>query len=208
MLATLYARPFSTDNWLYELKYDGYRCLARKEGSCVDLISRQGNRMNTSFPDIVESLAAMPGNFTVDAELTVDDESGRPSFARLQKRARTKVPMRVRAAVREHPARLYVFELLTRGNQDYRPLPLRERKQYLRELADYFNAQQKTLVYASGVEAEGEAVFRVVRELCFEGMVAKRLDARYERGRSPAWLKIKNPDYDRPAALGFRKRAL
>src|SRR4051794_13904604 len=101
MLATLGRRPFSDNAWLYELKYDGFRCLVREAGECVELVSRAGNLMNPSFPDIVEAVAAVPLDFALDAELTVDEANG-SSFEWLRSRAVTKTPMRVRAAVARH----------------------------------------------------------------------------------------------------------
>jgi bifunctional non-homologous end joining protein LigD len=198
MLATLRKRAFSDEEYLYELKYDGFRCLVRKTGERVELISRAGNVLNASFPEIVQAVAAVPRDFALDAELTVDEANGRSSFERLQKRAVTKVPMRVRAAIAEHPARLYLFDALTLDGADLREFPLIERKQYLR---DAF-ADTKTLIFATGVVGAGEWVFEQAQRLDLEGMVAKRLSSPYRRGRSLDWLKIKNADYGRPAALG------
>ncbi|WP_250477648.1 DNA ligase [Caballeronia sp. INML1] len=202
LLATLTRAPFARENWLYELNYDGYRCLARKVGRRVELISRQGNMMNPSFPDIVEAVSAVPGDFVWDAELTVDEMSGKSSFERLQLRAGTKVEMRVRAALREHPARLYVFDMLAAGARDLRALPLFARKEALRD--SFENAH--TLAYVTGVVGAGAWVFEQVEAHDFEGMVAKRLDAPYQRGRSNDWLKIKYASYSRPAALGWGRK--
>ncbi|BBU33398.1 hypothetical protein BTHE68_71320 (plasmid) [Burkholderia sp. THE68] len=199
MQATLVRKPFSREEWLFELKYDGYRCLVRNIGARVDLISRQGNSLNASFPDIVEAVWSLPGNFVWDAELTVDDGDGRSSFERLQKRAVTKVPMRVRAAMRAHPARLYVFDVLADRERDIRHLPLSERKLILRD--SFENTQQ--LIYTVGIVGAGTWVFDQVKEHDMEGMVAKRLDAPYSRGRSRDWIKVKFQEYSRPAALGF-----
>lgn len=203
MLATLRTTPFSAPGWLFELKYDGFRALVRKDGAQVELISRQGNLMNRSFPDVISAVADVPGNFIWDAELTVDEANGESSFQRLQLRARTTVPMRVRAAVREHPARLYVFDMLAKGKRDLRKLPLSVRKEFLR---DSFEGSS-TLVNVIGVPSVGAWVFEQVVANRFEGMVAKRLDARYERGRSNAWLKVKDKDYHRQEALGFGRSA-
>nr|WP_318289677.1 DNA ligase [Paraburkholderia sp. BL8N3] len=199
MLATLGRRPFSGNDWLFELKYDGYRCLVRKTGASVELVSRAGNLLNPSFPDIVEAVAAVPLDFALDAELTVDEANGRSSFDHLRRRAVTKTPMRVRAAVASHPARLYLFDALSLDGQDLRALPLVERKAYLREAV----ADTKTLIYASGIVGAGEWVFEQAQSLDLEGMVAKRLSSPYQRGRSLDWLKIKNADYGRPVALGW-----
>lgn len=202
MLATLFKRPFSDSEWLFEIKYDGFRCLVVKEGDRVDLLSRNGNSFNGSFPDVVEAVAEVPGDFVWDAELTVDDATGRPSFERLQRRAVTRAAKSVKAAARLDPARLYVFDALSVDGEDLRALPLSERKEHLRE--SFSNTQ--TLIYASGLEGAGEWVFERAKILDLEGMVAKRLDSTYQKGRSRDWLKIKYSGYGRPAALGWGKK--
>lgn len=202
MLATLYRRPFSDPEWLYELKYDGFRCLIRKTGERVDLLSRNGNLFNGSFPEIVDAVSRVPGDFAWDAELTVDDATGRPSFERLQRRAVTRTAKNVRAASRDDPARLYIFDALSIDGEDLRGLPLLERKERLRESFD----DTKTLIYASGVQAAGEWVFEKAASLDLEGMVAKRLSSTYQKGRSRDWLKIKHAGYSRQAALGFGRK--
>lgn len=90
MLATLCKRPFSDDEWLFEIKYDGFRCLVRKAGPHVELVSRQGNLLNGSFPDVVQAVAEQTMDFVLDAELTVDEPNGRSWFEQLQRRAVTK----------------------------------------------------------------------------------------------------------------------
>jgi bifunctional non-homologous end joining protein LigD len=201
MLATLHRRPFSDPEWLYEIKYDGFRCLVLKTGEQVDLLSRNGNLFNGSFPEVVDAVATVPGDFVWDAELTVDDAAGRPSFERLQRRAVTRSEKNVRAASRADPARLYVFDALSIDGEDLRGLPLLERKERLRESFD----DTKTLIYASGIQGAGEWVFEKAQSLDLEGMIAKRMDSTYQRGRSRDWLKIKHAGYSRPAALGWGK---
>jgi bifunctional non-homologous end joining protein LigD len=198
-LLTLHKRPFNDRAWLFEFKYDGYRCLVRKAGDAVELISRHGKPLNQSFPDIVQAVAAVPGDFTWDAELVVDDDSGISSFDRLQTRARTKLPYRVREAAALHPARLYVFDMLSTGERDLRALALSKRKDFLRDAFD----DTKTLVCASGVVGAGEWVFDQVKGHGFEGMVAKRLASPYQAGRTLDWQKIKFAGYKRLAALGW-----
>jgi bifunctional non-homologous end joining protein LigD len=85
MLATVRKRPFSDPDWLYEWKYDGFRCLVRKTSNRVELLSRNGNSLNTAFPDAVQAVGIVPGDFVWDGELTVDDPRGVPSFERLQR---------------------------------------------------------------------------------------------------------------------------
>lgn len=203
MHATLRSRPFSDKAWLFEWKYDGFRCLVRKQGEAVDLISRTGKSFDRSFPDVVEAVAAVPGDFTWDAELAIGGGKGPASFARLQQRARTTSAKNVSAAARECPARLYVFDLLALGGADLRGMELIERRGRLRDTFD----DTATLVYSSAVVGVGIWVFEQVRHHCFEGMVAKRMASRYTKGRSTDWIKIKNADYDRTAALGFGRNS-
>jgi ATP dependent DNA ligase domain len=93
-------------------KYDGFRCLVRKVGARVDLISRQGNLMNRSFPGVVAAVERVRGDFVWDAELTVDEPTEQSSFERLQIRARTSDSRRVGVAMAKHPPHLYVFDML------------------------------------------------------------------------------------------------
>jgi bifunctional non-homologous end joining protein LigD len=202
MLATLHGRPFSDPDWLFELKYDGFRCLVVKENEHVKLWSRNGNLFNGSFPEVVRAVESVPGDFVWDAELTVDDDTGRSSFERLRQRAVTKTPKNVRAAAKSDPARLYVFDALSVDGADIREMPLTDLQLHLRGSFD----NTSTLIYASGVEEEGNLVFGEVEGLGLEGMLAKRMDSTYQRGRSRDWLKVKYSGYGRPAALGWGRK--
>ncbi len=150
---------------------------------------------------MVAAVLAVPGDFVWDAELTVDNPNGSSAFDRLQKRARKSLPLRVQTAAREHPARLYVFDVMAIGKRDLRGLPLLERKHLLR--ASFDNTAQ--LVFVNGVVEMGEWVFAQMKAHDFEGMVAKRLDSLYQGGRTHAWQKVKYSGYSRPAALGWGK---
>jgi bifunctional non-homologous end joining protein LigD len=190
MVATLRRTPFSDPGWLFEWKYDGYRVLVRK-GDRVDLISRAGNSLNASFPDIVQAVEAVPGEFVWDAELCVGSGRG-AEFGLLQQRAKTVSPRNVPAAARKCPARLYVFDMLA-NKRDLRGLPLIERKAILRDSFEDSDA----LSFVSGVIGDGVAVFGLVQQYGFEGMVAKRLASTYSKGRSRDWYKIKWAGYSR-----------
>ncbi|CAB3754797.1 DNA ligase [Paraburkholderia humisilvae] len=192
-------RPFSHVDWLFQWKLDGFRCLVEKWGDKVALTSRQGKPFNRSFPEIVEAVAAVPGDFVWDSELAIGDARGPASFSRLLERSSTTSPRNIPAAARRHPARIFVFDMLLSGKRDLRHLELTERKARLR---DAFDDTQR-LVYVTDVECVGELVFEQVKIHDFEGMVAKRKASTYTRGRSPNWIKIKNINYSRPAALGF-----
>jgi bifunctional non-homologous end joining protein LigD len=199
MQATSRRHPFDDASWLYEIKYDGYRCLARNSAGDVQLLSREGNTFAPAFPEIAAAVSGLRRDVVIDTELTVDDKRGHQLFERLQRRARMSVPHRVRSTAIEFPARLYLFDLLALDGQDVRGLPLLERKRLLRHVFD----DSETLVFVNGILEQGCAVFEQIVALDLEGMVGKRLDSTYHRGRSRDWLKVKNPSYHRRAALGF-----
>jgi ATP-dependent DNA ligase len=190
MVATLRRHPFSDPGWVFEWKYDGYRVLIRKSDR-VDLISRAGNPLNASFPDIVQAVEAVPGEFVMDAELAIGSGRG-AEFALLQQRAKTVSTRNVPAAARRCPARLYVFDILA-NKRDLRGLPLIERKAILRDSFD----DSDRLSFVSGVIGDGVAVFELVKQYQFEGMVCKRLASTYQRGRSRDWWKVKWSGYKR-----------
>ena len=199
MHATLRRRPFSHHDWLFEWKLDGFRCLVEKLGGEVAITSRQGKPFNRSFPEIVEAVAAVSGDFVWDSELAIGDARGPTSFSQLLKRSSTTSLRNIPAAARRHPARIFVFDMLVSCKRDLRQLQLIERKARLRDSFD----DTPRLVYVTDVESVGELVFEQVQIHDFEGMVAKRKASTYTRGRSLDWIKIKNTDYSRPAALGF-----
>lgn len=199
MHATRRQRPFSHAEWLFEWKLDGFRCLVEKIGEDVALTSRQGKSFNRSFPEIVEAVAAVPGDFVWDSELAIGDARGTASFSQLLTRLATTSPRNVPAAARQHPARIFIFDMLLLGRLDLRELALTERKARLR---DAF-ADTPRLVYVTHAEGVGELVFEQVRIHDFEGMVAKCMASPYSRGRSLNWIKFKNPEYSRRAALGL-----
>src|SRR6266568_4140099 len=113
MLAETRERPFSKPGWLFELKVDGYRIRAAREDGAARLVTRNGHDIAATFPEIARAVVALPyEGFVLDGELVVPDDAGRPSFQRLQNRAKVTRAIEVRRAAIESPAVLYVFDLL------------------------------------------------------------------------------------------------
>src|SRR5437899_1467478 len=124
MLAETRERPFTKPGWLFELKLDGYRVRAARHGGEAQLITRNGHDIAETFPEIARALAALPyDDVILDGELVVPDDAGRPSFQRLQNRARVSRALDVRRAAVETPALLYAFDLLAFAGYDLRPPP-------------------------------------------------------------------------------------
>jgi bifunctional non-homologous end joining protein LigD len=175
--------PFTKKGWLFELKYDGFRILAEKmehPENTARLAYRSGRDATAIFPEITQAVADLPyQSILLDGEAVILDESGRPDFQLLQRRAQR--------SVLDSPPVLFVFDLLSFEGYDLRPLPLTIRKSILRRVlpsGDYLRIVEE-------VPERGEDLFAAVSSLGLEGVVAKREDSPYKAGYSPLWLKIR-----------------
>lgn len=187
MLATA-GDAFDRAGWVFELKYDGYRMLARREGNRVDLLSRTGRALNPSFPEMAHAVASLPcDSLLLDGEIVVQDAAGRPDFGLLQQRAALSGTLEVARAARHLPAVFYVFDLLSAAGRDLRSLPLVRRKALLAQVLPTTGP----LRYSEHVARRGRATFESARRLGLEGMVAKRADSPYRAGRSKDWVKVR-----------------
>src|SRR3989454_326987 len=202
MLAETREQPFSKPGWLFELKLDGYRVRAARQAGEAGLVTRNGHDIAAAFPEIARALAALPyEGLIVDGELVVPDEAGRPSFQRLQNRAKVSRALDVRRGAVESPAVLYVFDVLAFGGYDVRPLPLERRKALLEQIVPRVGP----IKYLSHFEKDGEALYEQVVKLGLEGVVAKKADSPYRAGRSPNWLKIRADRTDDFVVVGFTR---
>src|SRR6266566_7582821 len=202
MLAETRERPFSKPGWLFELKVDGYRIRAAREDGAARLVTRNGHDIAATFPEIARAVVALPyEGFVLDGELVVPDDAGRPSFQRLQNRAKVTRAIEVRRAAIESPAVLYVFDLLAFAGFDLRPLPLERRKSLLERVLPRVGP----LKYLEHFAKDGEALYEQVVQLGLEGIVAKKADSPYRAGRSPNWLKIRADRSDDFVVVGFTR---
>src|SRR6266581_2892117 len=202
MLAETRERPFTKPGWLFELKLDGYRVRAAREDGEARLVTRNGHDIAATFPELARAVAALPyDDVVLDAELVVPDESGHPSFQRLQNRAKLTGSIEVRRAAVETPALLYVFDLLGFEGYDLRPLPLVKRKAILQRVLPHAGP----LRYLEHFEKDGEALYQQVVKMGLEGIVAKQADSPYRAGRSAHWLKIRADRTDDFVVVGFTR---
>ena len=166
-------------NWLYELKFDGYRVLVVKQRRRVTLFSRRGNVLNSHYPEIAKAFQFLSDNTIVDGEVVAVDDKGRPSFAALQK-------FRSRIASRY----FYAFDLLALDGKELRNLSLIERRSLLQQ--KLFDRNREPVRLSEVFEVSVPRLVKAVRRQGLEGVVAKRADSRYEPGqRSGAWIKFK-----------------
>jgi bifunctional non-homologous end joining protein LigD len=188
MLAETREEPFSRPGWVFEVKLDGYRMRIAREAGKARLITRNGNDYTAAFPELARAVSALPyDGLVMDGELVILDEAGRPSFQRLQNRARVSRPLDIRHMAVESPATVYVFDLLALEGFDLRSLPLVKRKALLQKLLP----EAGPLRYSEHFEKDGERVYDRAVGLGLEGIVAKKADSAYKSGRSDQWLKIR-----------------
>ncbi len=188
MLAETREEPFSRAGWVFEVKLDGYRMRAVKEDGTARLITRNGNDYSAAFPELIRPIAALPySSLLMDGELVILDEQGRPSFQRLQNRARIGRAPDIRHASVETPGTLYLFDLMAVEGFDLRFLPLVKRKGLLRKVLP----EAGPLRYSEHFEKDGEALYDRAVGMGLEGIVAKKADAPYKSGRSDLWQKIR-----------------
>lgn len=187
MMAESSDEPFSRKGWVFEIKYDGYRLLAESSGGAAALVSRNGNELTATFPEVARALRGLPyRSLVIDGEVVVEDKGGIPRFGLIQKRGRiVRQDAAERAALRL-PATYWAFDLLAFEGHDLRGLPLLRRKELLRELLPTVGP----LRYSDHIAERGADMFRHVVELGLEGVVGKRADSPYASGRSGAWLKV------------------
>ncbi|MCQ4083750.1 non-homologous end-joining DNA ligase [Streptomyces sp. RB6PN25] len=185
MLATLTERYFSDPAWVFERKFDGERCLAIRNGARAGLLSRSGQSLSETYPEIADALDQQEcDDFVVDGEI-VAFEGSRTSFARLQQRMGIHDARQARAS--GVAVTYYVFDVLYLAGHDLTGLPLRTRKALLRRALDF----SSPLRFTSHRNTTGEAYLRQACERGWEGVIAKRADSRYEQRRSRQWLKFK-----------------
>jgi ATP-dependent DNA ligase len=128
-----------------------------------------------------------------DGELVVTDARGHPSFEGVRRRAVMKLAKSITAAVPQSPAALCFFDVMFARGQDVRRLALAERRALLQQLVDPGSGLQ----LVRSLEEHGESVFATACEMDLEGIVGKRADSPYQRGKQTTWVKIKNPSYSR-----------
>jgi bifunctional non-homologous end joining protein LigD len=179
---------FTREGWIFELKLDGYRLIASKSKGEALLLTRNGNDYTAVFPEIARAVRALPvDECIVDGEVVVSDAKGLPSFAMLQRRGRLTSAIDVKRAAVELPATFFAFDLLAYEDFDLRPLPLSQRKRFLRAVVPKLGP----LRALDHIETAGEAFMKSVTDMGLEGIIAKKADAPYRKGRSAQWLKIK-----------------
>ena len=185
MLAKVAAEAFSGKDWIFEVKWDGFRAIAYVEDP-FSLKSRNEKELKQNFPELQE-LSKLSKNIVVDGEIVVMRE-GKPDFQSLLERGKAVSTGEIQRQSSRAPAVYIVFDILEKDGKPLTELPLTERKAILQESL----REGANVLLCDFIEAKGEAYFQSVLEKGLEGVVAKRKGSQYEEGlRTGSWLKIK-----------------
>ena len=168
----------SNGKWTFDIKFDGYRCIAAKVRQEVTLFSRHRKVLNKRFPRVVDALASLDSDFVLDGELVALDSKGRPSLQILQNNLSRTLPVY-----------LYCFDLLNRDGETLVSSPIERRRDLPHNL---LAAPEDPVRLSPLLQAPSGEVLEAVRKLDLEGVVGKRINSTYEPGeRSDAWIKCR-----------------
>lgn len=194
MLSTLVGEPFDDEEWLFEIKLDGYRALAFINKSSVSLYSRNHHAFNALFPSVVQQLSKLKVQAILDGEIVILDAQGKSEFQLMQNYQKT------------HQGALYyyVFDILYLNGKDLRELPLIKRKQLLKDLLS--SSKELSLIrYSDHILGKGIKFFNAAKNKHLEGIIGKKLQSHYYSKRSSEWVKIKTLLRQEAVIVGFTK---
>jgi bifunctional non-homologous end joining protein LigD len=188
MLATSVDEPFDGPDWLFEIKWDGYRAVTFIDNGKARLVSRNQNDLTPRYPELKDLPQFVKAkNAILDGEVVALDEQGRASFSLMQQRTGFRPGGRRGAINADVPVLYYAFDLLYLDGYDWRRVPLEDRKRKLAEILLTGDA----LRYSDHYEKQGKALFEIAKQKGLEGILAKKRDSIYLERRSSEWLKIK-----------------
>ncbi len=180
--------PPAGPGWLHEIKHDGFRIMARRDGRGVRLYTRNGYDFADRFPQVVQAVLSLPvRSCFIDGEVIVVDEHGLSTFDLLRYRRH------------DHAAVLCAFDLLEHDGWDFRRRPIEERKATLAMLLSQPN---EAVAFNQHYDCVGATIYKHACALGCEGIVSKRRGSPYRSGRVDCWVKVKNP-----AAPAVRREA-
>ena len=181
MKPKLLEKPPGGGNWLYELKFDGIRLIAVKNGEKVNLVSRNGNELAARFPEVADAIRSLPvKDCVIDGEVVALDEKGISSFQLLQA---------YEMEGQQAPIYYYVFDLLEAAGKNLTSLPIEGRKSLLAALCD---GAETTIRFSGEIGGDPNVLLQEVQRLGLEGVIGKQRGSIYEPDRrSGTWVKLK-----------------
>ncbi|HTQ66952.1 MAG TPA: non-homologous end-joining DNA ligase [Puia sp.] len=190
MLAKEAANPFDDNNWIFEIKWDGYRAISEISKKEVKFYSRNGLVFKNTYPVIYEELKKIKEPMVLDGEIVVVNKDGRSDFQKLQHYEKNK----------GWSLCYYVFDILSYKSKNLCDKPLLERKSLLRKILDETNI----IRFSDHIVGSGIHFFKAAQKNGLEGIMGKKSDSLYYKGkRTKEWLKIKNHHSQEAIIAGF-----
>ena len=190
MLAKETDKVFDDKDWLFEIKWDGYRAITEKDDKIILLYSRNGISFQNTYPIVADQLKMIKADAILDGEIVVLNDEGKPNFQFLQHYLENQ----------DRPIQYYIFDLLKLNGHDTTGLPLIDRKELLQKIIP----DNEVIKFSDHILEKGKSFFRVSKEKDLEGIMAKKIDSKYYPGkRSSEWLKIKHHKTREAIIAGF-----
>ncbi|MEO8568548.1 MAG: DNA ligase D [Ginsengibacter sp.] len=194
MLAKETTEPFDDKDWLFEIKWDGYRAITEKNKNNIALYSRNGIAFEYTYPIVVDQLKLIDEDVVLDGEIVVLNNDGHPSFQLLQHYSENA----------DRPIQYHIFDLLELNGHDTTGLKLIERKELLQQIIP----ENEVIKYSDHIFEEGKSFFKISTDSNLEGIIAKKIDSKYYPGKRTAeWLKIKNHKTQEAIIAGYTQAA-
>lgn len=187
-------------NFIFEPKFDGTRVLIHKEGKKIRLINRRNNNITHRYPELEELWRNIKDDSIIDGELVILGKKHLPDFNLLQKRDLLEDKFRINLLSKSHPATIFVFDILKLKGKNLTNLSLLERKKFLaREI------KKSSKISLTPYTRDGEKLWKKIKKLRMEGVMAKKINSKYEGRRTSAWVKIKNTKSLDAIVIGYTK---
>ncbi len=192
MLARLSDKVVNNADWIYEIKYDGYRILTAVNDGSAELVSRNGNSYTKLYSEISSELKKIKDSVILDGEVVIEDEKGKSNFQLLQNFRLSK----------EGKLKYYVFDILFLNGYNVTSLPLMERKELLELFFKKYSF--KNIFKSDYLTGDGEKIFNKFSKKGYEGMIAKDSGSKYYPGkRTDSWLKVKTTQMQEAVIAGY-----
>jgi bifunctional non-homologous end joining protein LigD len=211
MLSTPIDKPFNDNKWDFEIKWDGVRAILyyNKSKNILELKSRTNKSIHHRYPEIINSIKASSvircnDSTVLDGEIVVLDKQGRPDFQSHQRRMNVENSLDIQHLSSEIPSTFYIFDILYLDGKNLENLEFWKRRELLSTVLDLNRSVEKVLRISESFEGKGIELFKNIRALNLEGIIAKNKQSRYLQGaRTTDWLKIKNIQTQDCAVIGY-----
>lgn len=193
-------KPFDSEDYIYEMKFDGYRAIIYIDKNKITIKSRNNNDVTNLYPELAKLYKCCAKRCILDGELIVMGKNG-PDFFKMQKRGRMKIPAKIKKESQDNPVIFVAFDILYYDNKDLTNIPLLKRKEYLEK----YIKENPNLIISKYIQKNGVEFFEKVKNKGLEGVVAKKKDSPYIIGkRNDLWVKFKAVKEDDFVVLGYK----